>query len=152
MKKITFIITVSILFIAAFFSWRYYKNKRKEEYLSNYPRGMIRIEIENGTGIKELAYKMTKLMRYYGFDVVNFGNAESNRYKKSVIVKRKKNNMREIKILKEFLGINKEVLLYSKKADKEDIDATIILGKDMLEKQIFKDKEYLGGLILNGGN
>lgn len=152
MRKTSFGIIIIILLFLAFFSWKYYKQKRKKEYLSNYPRGMIRIEIKNGTQINEFAFKMTKLMRYSGFDVVNFGNAESDRYKKSVIIKRKKDNTREIKILKNFLGIKKDVLLYNNKASKEDIDATIILGKDMLEKEIFKNKKYIGGLILNGGN
>lgn len=150
MSKKIFLTIIIILTVLAFFSWRYYKERRKKEYLSNYPRGMIRIEVQNGTKVNDLAFKMTKLMRYSGFDVVNFGNAPSDMYKRSVIIKRKKNNQKEIKILKEFLKVNKSILLYDEKATKEDIDATIILGKDMLEKEIFKNKKYLGGLILNG--
>ncbi len=150
MSKKVFITIILILAVIAFFSWRYYKERRKKEYLSNYPRGMIRIEIQNGTKINDLAFKMTKLMRYSGFDVVNFGNAPSDRYKNTIIIKRKKNNKKEIKILKEFLNVRKDILLYNDKASKEDIDATIILGKDMIKKEMFKNKKYLGGLILNG--
>jgi len=150
MKKKVVYILIFFALIGIYYGWQLYSKKKREEFYKNYPKGMIRVILKNVTDTNELAFKMTKLMRYHGFDVVDFGNANSSRYEKSVIIRRKKENKSKINILKNFFNIKKTVLLYDDDAEKEDVDATIILGKDILGKEFFKNKEYLGGLILNG--
>lgn len=126
----------------------YVRHQKWQEFYRNYPKGNIRIEVQNGTTIEGFAFKMTKIFRYHGFDVVDFRNADSRKFKKTIIIDLRGNNP-ELKILQHFLQSKEYYTLYNDRADREGIDAVVILGEDLLENEAFKESRYSGRILFD---
>lgn len=145
-KKYIIVVLAIVITLAAV--GVYVRQKKWQEFYRNYPKGNIRIEVQNGTGIEGFAFKMTKIFRYHGFDVVDFRNADSKKYKKTVIIDMRGNNP-ELKILQQFIKTNVVYKLYNDKAEREGTDAIVILGEDVLENEVFKESRYSGRILFD---
>ncbi len=143
-----YIIGAAVIIIALITASMIIKHRRWEQFYNDYPKGKIRIEVLNGTPSEGFAFKMTKILRYHGFDVVDFKNAESIKYKKTVIIDMRGNNS-EMKILEKFFETDQCITLYSDRSERENIDATVILGSDLLDLEKFSDKRYSGRILLD---
>jgi len=137
--------TVFIVLITVGF---FVRHTRWKNFYRDYPKGKIRIELQNGTPIEGFAFKMTKIFRYHGFDVVDFSNADSKKFKKTVIIDLRGSNP-ELKILQSFLHTDECYTIYSERAEREGIDAIVILGSDLLDNEVFQDSRYSGRIIFD---
>jgi len=142
-KKVKLIIFLFILCAGAFYLWHWQKERLEKMFYENYPKGVIRVELLNGTNISDLAYTLTKIMRTEGFDVAEFGNAPSMKYPKTLIIDRTGKEEEKIRILKAYFGTEEAFVLYDDRREMEKIDATIIIGEDILQTDIFKNHKSL---------
>ena len=137
------ILILLVLCAGTFFVWRWQKEKSRETFYRNFPRGVIRVEILNGTDIGDLAYTLTKILRLDGFDVAEFGNAPSMKYPETMIIDRTGRHPEKISVLKTYFEVDKAVILYDDRREMEKIDATVILGHDILTKKLFQNHKNL---------
>ncbi len=141
--KVKLFLVILLLCTGAFVVWRWQKDKAARAFYRNFPRGIIRVEVLNGTDIADLAYTLTKILRLDGFDVAEFGNAPSMKYPETVIIDRTGRNPEKISILKTYFEVDKAVILYDDRREMEKIDATVILGRDILTKELFQNHKNL---------
>jgi len=141
--KLKLFLIILLLCTGVFFVLRWQKEKADEAFYRNFPRGVIRVEILNGTDIEDLAYTLTKILRMDGFDVAEFGNAPSMKYLKTIIIDRTGRNPDKIAILKAYFDVEETVILYDDRREMEKIDATVILGRDILTKALFQNHKNL---------
>ena len=141
--KLKLFLIILLLCTGVFFVLRWQKEKADEAFYRNFPRGVIRVEILNGTDIEDLAYTLTKILRMDGFDVAEFGNAPSMKYLKTIIIDRTGLNPDKIAILKAYFDVEETVILYDDRREMEKIDATVILGRDILTKALFQNHKNL---------
>ncbi|MQA90781.1 MAG: hypothetical protein GEU90_11170 [Gemmatimonas sp.] len=86
----------------------------------------IRVEVLNGAGINGLARSVTERLRAEGFDVVYYGNADSERRDSTTILDRAGNDP-AVRAVAAALGIGRievaiDTTLY--------LEATVVLGSD----------------------
>ncbi len=97
----------------------------------------IRVEILNGCEERGLARKVTDLLRRSGFDVVNFGNAESFDFLETIVVDRS-GHMEKTQRVAEVLGV--ENCIQQIKQDPYRIeDVLVIIGRDFRKLAFFKN-------------
>ncbi len=148
-KKITRILIALAVTASVVTAWQVNEKNKKAEFYKNYPRGTIRIQVLNGTTIEGLAYKVTKVLRRNGFDVVEFGNAGSVRFEKTMVIDHCGDNEAKMGVLTYFLKSDGYVTIYDDKAVSEHVDATVILGSDALDNDNIRVNNLLGGWPLD---
>lgn len=89
---------------------------------------VVRLEILNGTTVSGLARRTKELYENYGFDVVSFGNAESNDVEETVILNRSDDPGIADRVA-DIIGAD-IVRAEREEGIEYSVDATIILGKD----------------------
>ncbi len=144
-KKVINIIIVLFLTVGGFTAWRMVNRSKMEKLYEEYPKGLIRIKVLNGTATEGLAYRVTKVLRHYGFDVVEFGNADSVKYVETVLIDLTGEDPMKMKVLSFFLGTQGYVTLYDDSAVTEKVDAVIILGQDAVNSERLKMTGITGG-------
>lgn len=92
-------------------------------------RSEIRLEVLNGCGKKDVAKEVTTIMRSYGYDVVNVGNADSFHYDVTIVIDRV-GNIEFAKDVAKTLDTDN----YIQQIDKNRLlEVSVIIGKDFLE-------------------
>lgn len=87
---------------------------------------VIAVEILNGTGTSGLARRTSELYEDYGFEVVRFGNAESNQVEHTIVVDRRG----EGDLAERVAQVIRAERIVSEVQPETDVDVTLILGRD----------------------
>ena len=93
----------------------------------------VKIEVLNGCGIKGIAAKTASFLRLeHQINVIRSDNADNHNYKNTIIITRKE-ELKIRKLLCKSFGIplDNESVLRHEPDESVDIDATIIIGKDI---------------------
>ena len=86
----------------------------------------IRVEVLNGSGRAGVAKEMTDFLRARGFDVVNFGNAESQCFYETVVLDRSGDQS----LAEQLAGAIGARQVLEQKNPYLALDVTLILGRD----------------------
>ncbi|OPX32867.1 MAG: hypothetical protein B1H40_01470 [Candidatus Latescibacteria bacterium 4484_181] len=97
----------------------------------------IRVEVLNGCEERGLARRLTDLLRRSGFDVVNFGNAESFDFLETIVVDRSGHIERARRVARA-LGV-KNCIQQIKQDPYRIEDVLVIIGRDFRNLPFFKD-------------
>lgn len=87
----------------------------------------LSLEILNGTTTSGLARRTKELFEGYGFDVVSFGNAESNQIRNTVLIDRRGQPDQARRVAE---IIRAERIVTDVAAAESEADVTIVLGRD----------------------
>lgn len=102
---------------------------KKPEHPKEIDRSDIRLEVLNGCGKKDIAKEVTTIMRGYGYDVVNVGNADSFHYDVTIIIDR----VGAIEFAKD-VAKTLDTDNYIQQIDKNRLlEVSVIIGNDFLE-------------------
>jgi polyisoprenyl-teichoic acid--peptidoglycan teichoic acid transferase len=113
------------------------RNRIKEFYTSigtlapEFDPRRVTVQVLNGTDIPGLASKFRSRLLYFGFNVVEFGNADSHNFKKTLVLDRSGNLQAAQKVAE---IINCETV-YPKINRLMLVDTTVIIGEDMAPKK-----------------
>jgi len=96
------------------------------------PPREIQIQVLNGCGTPGIAGKVRSALRSQGFDILSFGNANSQAYEKTVIWARSALPFSELaaRRLAHVLGLSADQISIQENPGMGDIDVTLILGSD----------------------
>ena len=101
----------------------------------------ITFEILNGCGVPGIANQFSKIVQRFGHDVRIVGNAEEFGYEKTVLIDRGKRTEKEIKKVREELGLSAKRVLQIK-AKGYSTDVTLILGSDYANLKSYKEVNF----------
>ena len=93
----------------------------------------VKVEVLNGCGIKGIAANTASFLRKeHQINVVNEDNADNHNYTNTIIITRKE-ELKTRKLLCQSFGIplDNETVLRHEPDESIDLDATIIIGKDI---------------------
>jgi calcineurin-like phosphoesterase len=96
----------------------------------------LQIDVQNGSGIQGIAGKVMEYLRANGFDVVEMGNFATSDIKTSMVIDRA-GNMRNAKRVAQNLGISEKYVIQQINKN-YFLDATVVVGKDYMELNPFK--------------
>ncbi|MFH1009891.1 MAG: LytR C-terminal domain-containing protein [bacterium] len=111
------------------------KEKPKQESNPPSPAMPTRVQVLNGCGLPGFAKRVVPILREWGFDVREFGNADHFRYKNSVIVDRT-GSLAAALALADSLGVEHGQVRSEPDARFVDIDVTLIIGRDYKELRL----------------
>ena len=96
------------------------------------PPGEIQVQVLNGCGTPGIAGKVRSALRSQGYDILSFGNANSQNYEKTVIWARSALPFSELaaRRLAHGLGLSADQISIQENLGMGDIDVTLILGSD----------------------
>ena len=86
----------------------------------------IKVEVLNGAGVSGIARQMTDYLRQKGFDVINYGNAESFSFYTTIVLDRIGHRSRAQQVAR---AIGTETVVEQKNTYLA-LDVTMILGRD----------------------
>ena len=95
---------------------------------------IITVEILNGTLVNGLASRARRHLLGFGFDVIDFGNADNFDYTKTFIIDR--NKAQSYKALRVAKTINCKTIVQDYNLYDKNVDVTVILGKDFDGKYV----------------
>lgn len=96
----------------------------------------IRVEVLNGAGVDGIARRMTDFLRRKGFDVIDFGNAESFGFYETVLLDRSGDQAAAGRVAR---AVNTENILVQKNPFLA-LDVTLILGRDYRKLAAFQQE------------
>lgn len=96
----------------------------------------IRVEVLNGAGVGGIARKMTDFLRRVGFDVIDFGNAESFEFYETVVLDRSGDWAAAERVAR---AVDVKNILEQKNPYLA-LDVTLILGRDYRKLAAFQHK------------
>lgn len=96
-------------------------------------RARIRVEVRNGSGVGGAAERMTAHLRRRGFDVVDFGNAESFDHDRTIVIDRSGNPGFAREVATALQGVPIE----SAPDSTLFLDVTVRIGRDL--SRVLKD-------------
>ena len=96
-------------------------------------QAIVRLEVLNASGRKDLALRVTKELRKQGFDVINFGTYGSVEERTKIV--NCSDNIEAARKTRDALGLG-ELEIYSKFSRLSIADARIILGTDFSEARL----------------
>lgn len=96
----------------------------------------LQIDVQNGSGIQGIAGKVTEYLRSNGFDVVEMGNFATSDIKTSMVIDRT-GITKNAKLVARNLGIQEKYVIQQVNKN-YFLDATVVIGKDYLELNPFK--------------
>jgi len=96
----------------------------------------LQIDVQNGSGVQGIAGKVTEYLRSSGFDVVEMGNFAASDINTSMVIDRT-GNMKNAKRVASSLGIAEKYVIQQVNKN-YFLDATVVIGKDYLELNPFK--------------
>ncbi len=106
------------------------------------PTPYTRVEVLNGCGVDNLAYKVALYLREEGFDVVEIANVKETGVERTVIIERVDNKMRNAKLLGRVIHCaNMQAMIDSTLF----LEVSLLLGKDYekyFSKKILEKKIY----------
>jgi hypothetical protein len=105
---------------------------------TNQPNLTVQLEVLNATSQSGVAGIFTDFLRKQGFDVVDYGNYQSNDEPKTLIIDRTGNTLKCKKIAAS-LGVNEKNIIQQINPELY-IDASVVIGKDYKELKPFTEK------------
>jgi len=90
-------------------------------------RGRIRVEVRNGSGEPKAAESMTSFLRDHGFDVVEYGNAETFDHERTEILV----HGADPAVAREVAAVLSGVPIRDAQVVSPYLDVTVIIGADM---------------------
>lgn len=106
--------------------------------ITNQPNLTVQLEVLNGTGQSGVAGIFTDFLRKQGYDVVDYGNYQSNDEPKTLIIDRT-GNLLKCKKIALSLGVNEKNIIQQINPELY-IDASLVIGKDYKELKPFTEK------------
>ncbi len=139
-KVSIFILTALILAISASIVLRFIKKGKKIPGSMGIP--YTRVEVINGCGVNNLAYKVSLHLREKGFDVVEISNARNKDVERTVIIERVNKGMKNAKLLGKLINCSNTTTVIDSSLF---LEVTLLLGKDyekffkrdVLERKLF---------------
>jgi len=92
-------------------------------------RNSFKVAIKNGCGKPGIAGMIAQMLQEYGYDVIQFGNAEEFDYEETVVLIRSSQTKKAQKLARRF----DIPYVFSQKKESLPYDAEIILGKNFGE-------------------
>lgn len=99
----------------------------------------LQIDVQNATGVQGIANEFMGYLRNAGFDVVEMGNFATSDIKTSMVIDRT-GNMKNAKKVAQALGISEKYVIQQINKN-YFLDATVVIGKDYMELNPYKQKE-----------
>jgi hypothetical protein len=93
------------------------------------------IDVLNGCGVRDVAYKVTMYLRERGFDVIDYGNFSRSDVERSFIVDHV-NKPDTARLIARVLGIAGDRIFNSRRDYYNEF--TVVIGKDYLRLKPFK--------------
>ncbi|TES93821.1 MAG: LytR family transcriptional regulator [Candidatus Cloacimonadota bacterium] len=135
-----FILTFFVLFIAVSTVVRFLKKTKQIPGET----GIVytRVEVLNGCGVDNLAYKVTLFLREEGFDVVEISNVKGEDVERTIIIERVDKNMKNAKLLGKIMKCSNITTMIDSTLF---LEVTLLLGNDynkyfskkVLDRKIF---------------
>jgi len=102
----------------------------------------MRVEVINGCGVNELAYKVSFFLREKGFDVVDISNVTGSKVERTIIIERVDKGMKNAKVLGRAIGCSNMTTMLDSTLF---LEATLLLGKDYegyFNKEVLEKRVY----------
>jgi hypothetical protein len=138
---------ISILFLTALIlvivtSMVFRFTMRSEKYQDNVKMAYTRVEVLNGCGVDNLAYKVSLYLREKGFDVVEIANVKETKVERTIIIERIDKGMKNARVLGKAIRCSNMTTMIDSTLL---LEVTLILGEDygkyfprkVLEKKIY---------------
>jgi LCP family protein required for cell wall assembly len=103
--------------------------QRQEEVKAILSQEDARLVVQNGTSIPGLASQTALLLKQSGFNILQFGPADSNTYTHSVIVVYNEDKVYTLQVLAALFEVDEENIRRSPNL-KSDVDFRVIIGSD----------------------
>lgn len=135
-----FILTLSVLLIATSMIFRFSSKTKKYPGKANIP--YIRVEVLNGCGVDNLAYKVSLFLREKGFDVVEISDVKGQKVERTIVIERLDKNMSNAKRLANVIKCSNITAMLDSTLF---LETTLLLGKDYKKyfpKKILERKTY----------
>lgn len=135
-----FVLTILFILLVASTAFRF--SKAMKNFASDREVKYTRVEVLNGCGVDDLAYRVSLYLREKGFDVVEISNVAGPKMERTIIIERVDKGMRNAKRLGAAINCkNMSTMIDSTLF----LEASLILGEDyqkffskrVLEKEIF---------------
>ena len=135
-----FVLTLLILVIVTSMVFRF--SKKSGKYQDNVRMAYTRVEVLNGCGVDNLAYKVSLYLREKGFDVVEIANVKDSKVERTIIIERIDKDMKNAKILGKAIHCNNMTTMIDSTLL---LEVTLILGEDygkFFPEKVLKKKVY----------
>lgn len=96
---------------------------------SEFTPSMVTVQVLNGTGIPGLASRARSRLLYFGYNVVEFGNAERDDHPRTLVLDRS-GNLEAARRVREALKVGE---VYPKIDRRLLVDVTVVVGRDFAE-------------------
>lgn len=134
------ILTMVILLLITSMVFRF--SKRRRVFPEDIPVPYTRVEVLNGCGVDNLAYKVALYLREEGFDVVEIGNVTGTSVERTIIIERVDKKMKNAKLLGRVIRCtNMQAMVDSTLF----LEVSLLLGKDYekyFTKKVLERKIY----------
>ena len=112
--------------------------KPTDSYISQIeaPKKILKVEVLNGCGIKDVAKKLTDFLRQKNIDVVYFGNYEKMDLSETLLIDRRDYELSNAKIIGKIIGIDNR--MFPQISPQRQLDVTIIIGKNYSQLKAFE--------------
>lgn len=135
-----FLLTFFVLFIAVSTVVRF--SKKIKQIPGETGIAYTRVEVLNGCGVDNLAYKVTLFLREEGFDVVEISNVKGENVERTIIIERVDKNMKNAKLLGKIMKCSNITTMIDSTLF---LEVTLLLGNDynkyfskkVLDRKIF---------------
>jgi hypothetical protein len=136
------IFVLTLLFIVLVASTAFRFSKVLKNFTGERALQYTRVEVLNGCGVDNLAYRVSLYLREKGFDVVEISNVAGPKMERTIIIERVDGGMKNAKRLGEAINCSNMSTMIDSTLF---LEATLILGEDyqkffskeVLEKEIF---------------
>jgi hypothetical protein len=134
------ILTIVILLIITSMVFRF--SKRARGFPGDKDIPYMRVEVLNGCGVDNLAYKVALHLREKGFDVVEIANVEETNVERTIIIERVDKGMRNARVLARVIHCtNMQAMIDSTLF----LEVSLLLGRDYekyFSKKVLERKIY----------
>jgi hypothetical protein len=134
------ILTIVILLLITSMVFRF--SKRRRLFPEDIPVPYTRVEVLNGCGVDNLAYKVALYLREEGFDVVEIGNVTETNVERTIIIERVDKKMKNAKLLGRVIHCtNMQAMIDSTLF----LEVSLLLGEDYekyFPKKVLERKIY----------
>ena len=120
-----FFLTILILVVITSMVFRF--SKRSKKYQDNVKMAYTRVEVLNGCGVDNLAYKVSLYLREKGFDVVEISNVKESKVERTIIIERIDKGMKNAKVLGKVIHCNNMTAMIDSTLF---LEVTLLLGED----------------------
>lgn len=143
-------VIIIFLILVAYFGFSLINNSLKSDKsvkeitdttkaITNQPNLTIQLDVQNGTNENGVASKITEYLRKNGIDVVEIGNYKSKDIERTLVIDRKGDKNKAVKVAK-VLGVNEKSIIQQLN-NSLYLDVTVVIGKDFNELKPYQEKK-----------